>query len=137
MNVPELLKIAGKLLAVDTAPAIERVFVAILMPPVSAIRPSAIVVVPVPPVCEKMPTFIWSLTVTFRAGPMEREDKEAVFPTSPEKVTEFPAPGLIVKLRLLIALSAFRVLLKVKLPPEKTRLSAPITTGEPYMMGPV
>lgn len=137
VKVPELLKIAGALLAVDTAPVIERLLVAMLIPAVSAKSPSAKAVVPVPPVCVKDPTIISLLAVTLRAGPMEREVSGAVFPTSPENVTEFPAPGLIVKLRLLIALSELRVLLKVKLPPEKTRLSAAITTGEPKTMGPV
>jgi len=130
VKVPELLKIAGALFVVTVAPFITMLLVVILTPAALATIPAPTVVVPVPPVWVKEPTVISLLIVTSCVGPIVREVRGAVLPTSPVNVTELPAPALIVKLRLLPAPSELRVLAKVKLPPEKTRLSAAITTGE-------
>lgn len=105
--------------------------VPILIPPEAfVVKPPANVVVPVPPVCVNAPKLASLLKVTFNAVPIVREVSGAEFPTNPTKLTELPAPGLIVNLRLLIAASAFKVLLNVKTP-EKTRLSAAMITGDP------
>ena len=115
-----------------TFPAMVMALVPIVIPPdLLVARPPAKVVVPVPPVWVNAPKAAEPLNVTFCAAPIVKEVRGAEFPTNPLKRTELLAPGLIVRLRLLIAASEFNVLLKVKLPPEKIRLSAAITTGDP------
>lgn len=132
MKVPELAITTPPPPPVETGPEMLTVLVAIEIPAASVVAsPPEIVVVPVPPVCANDPTLTDALQVTLAAVPMAREVKGAKFPTKPVKVTELPAPGLMVRLRLLIAASALSVLLKVKEPPENTRLSAPMRMGDP------
>lgn len=60
----------------------------------------------------------------------------AELPTNPIKESEFPAPGLKVTFRVLLAESALRVLSNV-IAPVNTRLLAAMITGDPKIRGPV